>query len=73
LRSPFLPPYILCSIYISGQESSCSCHHDSRDRYEKQGIDRNVLTGAQLRPVHDEKMVGIKAVAAQVKAAQEKK
>lgn len=39
-----------------------------KERYEKQGIDREFLTGAQLRPVLDEKMVGIKAVAAQVKA-----
>jgi hypothetical protein len=43
---------------------------DMKERYEKQGIDREFLDGAQLRPVLDEKMVGIKAVAAQVKAAQ---
>lgn len=46
---------------------------DMKERYEKQGIDREFLNGAQLRPVLDEKMVGIKAVAAQVKAAQPEK
>lgn len=46
---------------------------DMKERYEKQGIDREFLDGARLKSVLDEKMVGIKAVAAQVKAAQPEK
>ncbi len=40
---------------------------DVVDRFDKQGIDRGFLTGAELRRILDEKLVGIRAVAAEIK------
>jgi tripartite-type tricarboxylate transporter receptor subunit TctC len=41
------------------------------ERFKQQGIDRSFLSGAELRPILDEKLVSIRAVAGQIK--QEKK